>query len=141
MSRIYSFSLSSKVLKLEKEIDYSSHCILKILYMSWSSCQVVVTMATDGKASFWDANTCAIFHQETVHKNGINSCDFILLENDNLVLITGGDDTAVIFSLFKKSPSCVILIDQWRNDVTHEAQVSGLYLYEIRNVYFPIFST
>lgn len=84
-----------------------------------------MTMGTDGVATFWDASSYMIMHQSSIHQSGINSCDHLVLHNGRLVLVTGGDDTAVTLSVFEISNGKIETCNS-KSGTLHEAQVSGI---------------
>lgn len=86
-------------------------------------------MSTDGKVIFWDAETNVILYQFSVHQSGINSCDYVILENGYLVLATGGDDTAVLLSTFELSNDRIERCS-YKSGCVHEAQVSGMFIFQ-----------
>lgn len=124
MFRIYTFSLTTKSLQLCKEIEYPNYCILKLLLIEWYYCKFIITFATDGRATFWDANSHSLIYQQALHQSGINSCDHTLVDG-RLVLATGGDDASLVITFFENVDAQIRVMGQWRNASVHEAQISG----------------
>ena len=122
--RIYSFNLTTKTLQLSKEIEYPNYCILKLLLVNWHHQKLVITFATDGKATFWDANSNSITYQQSLHQSGINSYDYTMVD-EYLFLVTGGDDTSLVATSFAITGEGIKTVVQRKNSSVHEAQVSG----------------
>lgn len=97
--------------------------------LTWFYIELIITMSTDGKVTFWDAETNVILYQFSIHQSGINSCDYVILENGYLVLATGGDDTAVILSTFELSNDRIERYS-YKSGYLHEAQVSGMFIFQ-----------
>lgn len=94
------------------------------MLVEWRSQKFLITFATDGRATFWDTNNDSITHQSSLHQSGINSYDYVMVD-DHLVLVTGGDDTSLVATSFENNGTKIKATSQWRNASVHEAQISG----------------
>lgn len=129
----------TKTLKLIQEIEYPGYCILKILFVNWMHQEFIVTMATDGKVTFWELKSYTVLYQQSIHQSGINSYDFVITNNNCLLLATGGDDATLSLSLFKFESNKIAIINQCQNSSIYEAQISGIIFY-FSTIYLLIFS-
>ena len=148
-----------KELKLIGTYSFHKCCILKVfLTRMVKGHYVVFSMATDGKIALWDISEhvkgiVEIWNEENdaagaaglettneelepfavvkAHQSGINSFDSIRLDDDTILIGTGGDDCAIVLNRI-----CISLSDAekkmtaqvtevWRNDFAHLSQITG----------------
>ncbi|XP_069695221.1 tRNA (34-2'-O)-methyltransferase regulator WDR6 [Periplaneta americana] len=138
--RLFVFCASLNEFRLAGTSFFHKRCILKVSHIE-TECQglLFLTMATNGRVAFWDLRKCVEevcddlqpFSCFKVHQSGINSYDWRMLRSDVFLLATGGDDSALVLSVFQivqKDTFRAQLIMQWRNDLAHLSQITGLRL-------------
>lgn len=121
-----------------RNLFYKLKCILKLCVINVLDNSVLVTMATDGKLAFWNIeeilsyNTLKPFFLLDCHQSGINSCSHILLENGQILILTGGDDNAIVLNYlhFSKTDLGIVVeaIDMFRDTGVHCAQITGAFI-------------
>ncbi|RKF78538.1 putative WD repeat-containing protein [Golovinomyces cichoracearum] len=117
---------------------YTSSCITQIRNICILANQIcLITATTDGVLAIWNSNTTEIetssdyslhsfklLSAKKVHQSSIKSFDMHLI-NENLVVLTGGDDNAISISIYDRldlgrKPSSFLL------DSAHAAAITGL---------------
>ncbi|KAF2897199.1 hypothetical protein ILUMI_08973 [Ignelater luminosus] len=149
---------------LVKNINYKLKCILKVSHLEILGHNIILSMATDGKITLWDFTTLLnniylniksevndessviknlfnynlnAFMSIDVHQSGVNSFTYRVINNNQCIFLSGGDDNAVIanlieFSKEKQSLNAKIL-STFSNVSSHCAQITGVSLF---NNYF-----
>ncbi|XP_058811782.1 WD repeat-containing protein 6 isoform X2 [Topomyia yanbarensis] len=127
-----SINNGSYQVELAKEIYYG-RCFLHITSLIVENKLVILTTATDGLVCFWDAQKLSEpFHKLRYHASGINAFDVMSLDHNGLFLLgTGGDDQAVLVSVFrintiKSGGFCFQLRSTIRQQCAHLGQVTGI---------------
>lgn len=149
---------------LVKNVNYKLKCILKVSHLEILDHDIISSVATDGKIAFWDFTTLLnniylniksevndessviknllnynlnVFKSIDVHQSGINSFTYRVINNNQCIFLSGGDDNAVVtnlveFSKEKQSFNAKIL-SAFSNVSSHCAQITGVSLF---NNYF-----
>jgi len=102
--------VNNKALCLIKESMDCNNCILKILKVQLNISHYVLTTDTRGCVHLWDVSkyidnnkvesSLTPKYKHRLHQSGINCCDWLELENEYGLLITGGDDQRLSLSVF-----------------------------------------
>ena len=136
-----SYNISLNQIKLIDTLAYKNRCILKVHSFIHEERILLITMATDGLLNFWNVSiqnetvsvqNISIEEKEdfSLHQSGINSYDVKMLNNQQYILATGGDDNLLnllIFEVFNKENEITIKIkSQWATASIHYAQITGI---------------
>lgn len=133
MTRIFELDLKSRHLEPIQELDFHRCCVLKVkAVMDSTGGALLLSAGTRGRLAVWDVTALSddrevvpLGHLD-VHQSGVNGLDSRWLEPDELLVLTGGDDNALICTRIK--------VDRQLNRVErladvkvlpHAAQISG----------------
>ena len=120
-------------LDLFQELVFHNCCVLQVKVMTDSDGnRILLSAGTDGRLAVWNI-TCLQEDESiepissmAIHQSGINSLDCKWLDHHRLIILTGGDDNALICT--KVEINCrqgsVQLQDQHKY-FPHAAQISG----------------
>lgn len=145
-------SHSNKEITHLETISYKLCCILKITTMDIYGHNLLITMATDGKIVFWDVtnvinaisgNTALemvnvslkeleAFEELAAHQSGINSYAFKILEQNQILFLTGGDDNAIVIHLINVDVNSrkLTVLNKFTDVGSHCAQITGIFISE-----------
>ncbi|CAH2233658.1 jg10625 [Pararge aegeria aegeria] len=121
--------------KMMKEIKYHETCILKTHLFKFVSKDILATTTTRGSVAFWDMEkVCTdlnpIFEMNT-NKSGVNSIDIKVINDNNVLIATGGDDNAIHLNILEIKDIDLKLMkiaNKWSSDAYHCSQITGLKL-------------
>lgn len=128
---------------LLSNLEHHNRCILKVKCFIFKNHRIVLTMAVNGTVAFWNFTEFVKCYDETkiskpfkelkIHKAGINSVDVKLLDDDQIILATGGDDNALHLNILKikidENTLEVEKLCEWMCDKYHCSQITGLKLF------------
>lgn len=133
-------------------LSYKLRCIIKICNFCVCNCNILTTMATDGKINFWNVtdichtvqvssfkyienqiiivSSLQPFYSIKAHQSGINSYSYKILNNHICVFFTGGDDNALVlhflnFGNLSKKDLNITILNKYFDVSSHSAQVTG----------------
>lgn len=138
------FRILKKLVIIKDIAVYKAKCIFKISVITIKPHFVLVTMASDGCITFTNVTdifsnikspSTPLLTSIKAHQSGINSVSFLYKpEIDNLVCLTGGDDSAIALNAFRinKNSTNIEIQHLYRfcDESYHGAQVSGVYITE-----------
>ncbi|KAK5650100.1 hypothetical protein RI129_001129 [Pyrocoelia pectoralis] len=133
------------------EFYFKSKCILKIKHFKVQNQDIVLSCCTQGNVTFWDftrfilsvENSKNIQHctpkcleeiptSIELHSGGINSVDCKIVDSNRCLLLTGGDDNVINYTLISFSiKNCkldVEVLSKFCNSVLHCAQITGVFI-------------
>ncbi|KAL3277546.1 hypothetical protein HHI36_012890 [Cryptolaemus montrouzieri] len=125
------------VLKFMKTVKYKLRCLLKIASLVTGNLKILLTMATDGLLVFW--NFLEILNNENpnyfatvpAHQSGINSYSIRTISDTKILILTGGDDNAIVLNLLEFSSEDnlkINVLDTFKDTGVHCALVSGAFI-------------
>ncbi|RVE43646.1 hypothetical protein evm_011686 [Chilo suppressalis] len=126
------FSFFNKAFTPIGELKHHNTCILKTVCVRISMKDILITCTTTGEVTLWDVSNpldkeIVPFFTTKTNKSGINSVDTRVLSDKELLIATGGDENAVILSLFEVLSSNDASIKQtWCTDKYHCSQITGV---------------
>lgn len=142
--RTFDYNFTKNTIHLVNTLAYKNRCILKVHSFLHKNKMVLMTMATDGFIVFWNVD---VFDQELriqllkidgkdgfmLHKSGINSFDMKNWNEDEYILVTGGDDNVLKMTLFKinlkkNDLESIDIVSVFESSSAHCAQITGLEL-------------
>lgn len=142
--RVYVLSLEDRHLDLFQEIDFHHCCVLlvKVVEAAAAGRFFLISAGTDGRLAVWDATTWADDEEEeerqptgclSLHQSGINGLDCRWVhgsssESGRLLVLTGGDDNALVLSHIDISWAPAgrgLQLVRQRQLFPHAAQISG----------------
>ena len=120
--RVFLYDINTRNISLKAHVKCVDRCITKITVLTYNEKVIVLTMSTDGIGRFIDftdiISKIIIFPQNeeqefhnyknlfivnfNLHQSGINSYDIKMIEKNEYLLATGGDDilfNIILFSL------------------------------------------
>ncbi|GAB0099911.1 uncharacterized protein DMENIID0001_158100 [Sergentomyia squamirostris] len=122
------FRLENDQIHLITSVSYG-RCILNIQLIKTSQGKILLTMGSDGKIIFWNAEDLSEdslpIYSITHHDSGINCFD-LWQEDMDIVLITGGDDQKITKSIFHLGQNKITLKETPQTAFLHFAQVTGI---------------
>lgn len=132
--RVFDLTLDTRHMDLFHELSFHNCCVLKIqtLRDAFGNC-ILLSAGTNGRLAFWNINTLdegtplEPFGSLSIHQSGINSFACRWIDKNLLLILSGGDDNALICS--EVEVNCVdSTIRLLRQKVTfpHAAQISGI---------------
>lgn len=135
-SRIFSLSLDGCRLDLFQELNYHNCCVLQVkMVPDQYGNSILLSTGTNGRLAVWNITLLeedkaiepmGSYH---IHQSGINSLDCQWVDVNRMLILTGGDDNALICT--KVEINCaknvVELIDQ-QKQFPHAAQISGQFI-------------
>lgn len=154
--KIYIINLqetSNMKLVLNHILSYKLRCIIKICNFCICRCNILTTMATDGKINFWNVTSIIDsirdsnfkysknlvptfldlqpFYFIKAHQSGINSYSYKILNNHNCIFFTGGDDNALVlhflnFESLSGTDVHTTILNKYFDVSSHSAQVTGV---------------
>ncbi|KAK9881961.1 hypothetical protein WA026_018153 [Henosepilachna vigintioctopunctata] len=125
------------VLKFMKTFQYKLRCLLKITSLFVSNMKMLLTMATDGMLVFWNfsevLNNDSPTYSDAVpaHQSGINSYSIKAISDTQILILSGGDDNAVVLNLIEFSSTDstkVSVVDTFKDVGVHCALISGAFI-------------
>lgn len=125
------------VLKFMKTFKYKMRCLLKITSLVTGNIKLLLTMATDGLLVFWNFNEIlnsenpTFFESVPAHQSGINSYSIKTLSDTRMLILTGGDDNAVVLNLIDITATenlKVEVVDTFKDVGVHCALISGAFI-------------
>nr|CAH0107907.1 unnamed protein product [Daphnia galeata] len=134
--RIFDLSLESCKLDLFHEVNFHNCCVLLVKVIADpDGNSILFSAGTDGRLAVWNVT---ILEEDKaidplgsllIHQSGINSLDCQWTDLDRMLILTGGDDNALICTQIEISceRSLLTLIDQ-QKQFPHAAQISGVAL-------------
>lgn len=125
-------------LMIHHNIFYKFKCIMKLLYLN--NDHILITMASDGYLVFWNVNDLINLSNNYLksiktHQSGINSCSYVKLSNNYLIL-TGGDDNLINLLLINIKNNDINILDQVQLNSVHCSQITGVYI--VNNYFLSI---
>ncbi|XP_063241176.1 tRNA (34-2'-O)-methyltransferase regulator WDR6 [Bacillus rossius redtenbacheri] len=136
--RLLVFEPSSQRLRLAASSGFHRCCVLKVAALPpCRGRRVVLSLATDGTAAFWDLTpagspACELVPVSTArpHHSGVNACDWTSLGDDRYLLVTGGDDNSLVATQLEicahADTAAVATSREWNNATAHAAQITGV---------------
>lgn len=130
---MFELSLSDNRLNLFQEMSFHDCCVLQVKIVADSTGNIILLSAgTDGKIAVWNITTLEEdvalepIGSVSVHQSGINSLDCKWVDTECMLVLTGGDDNALICSKIEINcaEGSVRLLDR-REQFPHAAQISG----------------
>ena len=123
--RIFLYSNSSIV--LYREVEFQDHCILKLERFVVRDESFLLSCTTAGTIYVWRTGSVLSpeFDQFRIHQSGINSVD-TRRDGDACLLVTGGDDNALVLSRLQCTDGTFSHHTLWREDKAHSAQITGV---------------
>lgn len=129
---------SEQKLILRTVLEHKSVCILKICTFVMCDQQVLITLSTDGKLTFWNISNITSndlpsqsFYELVAHQSGINSYSYRIL-NNRCYFLTGGDDNAIVLHIldftFFENAFKVTVVGKFVDISSHCAQITGVFL-------------
>lgn len=116
---------------LKHDVFYKLKCVTKIKGFD----SIIASMATDGELVFWnkdqmiDSVDVTPVISKRAHQSGINSFSYKQISTNNHIILTGGDDNAIILNLLsvtKNNGKLYIKVKEVFKDVgAHCAQITG----------------
>ena len=131
--RIFDLSLEGCKLDLFHEVNFHNCCVLLVKVIADpDGNSILFSAGTDGRLAVWNVT---ILEEDKaidplgsllIHQSGINSLDCQWTDLDRMLILTGGDDNALICTQIEISceSSLLTLIDQ-QKQFPHAAQISG----------------
>lgn len=128
------FTVNTTEITILQNFLHKPKCILKITTFVICKKNVLVTMNTEGKITFWAVvpeekfGLKQPFFELTAHQSGVTSCSYKIFDNI-CVFLTGGDDNAITLHVlaFKNNNSVEVLCKH--TDVSsHCAQITGVFI-------------
>lgn len=132
------------VFNLQSSLEHHNRCILKVKSFNIKNHCIVLSLAVNGSVAFWDfsefvkcsdeiSKIIKPFKELKIHKAGINSVDINLLNDDKIILATGGDDNALHLIVLRikidENTREVDKLYDWSCDKYHCSQITGLKLF------------
>ncbi|KAK4883259.1 hypothetical protein RN001_006578 [Aquatica leii] len=134
-------------IELIGDVLYKLKCILKLKNLTIHDHHVVLSTSTDGNIVFWDftslvnelLNNCTkdvksihIIKSIHSHASGINSLDYKILDNNQCLVLTGGDDNTINVALvsfdLRNAKLTIEVLSTFTDSESHCAQVTGAFL-------------
>ncbi|KAK2584051.1 hypothetical protein KPH14_006501 [Odynerus spinipes] len=132
----------------------ADHCILKVHVLEFNEKLIVLTMSTDGIVRYFNftdiilgtfKNTSSIYHNQKnfdimpfatikLHQSGINSYDLRNINDNQYLLVTGGDDNLLCLVLFQivisedNNNISIQILSKYETLSVHYAQITGIKL-------------
>lgn len=127
------FEFSKESISFKSSVFYG-RCILYIHNFKFLDENYLVSMATDGLITFWVTDsfneTSKPFFTFKHHDSGINSFDTFIDDSNRMYFATGGDDQAIVLSVFSLSKDDTNLKVEVEKSIrypfVHTAQVNGV---------------
>ncbi|XP_071877534.1 tRNA (34-2'-O)-methyltransferase regulator WDR6-like [Bombus fervidus] len=161
--RVFLYDITMKSISLKAHVKCVDRCITKITVLTYDEKIIVLTMSTDGIGRFIDFTdtiskivicpqieeqeflNCKNAHiaKFDLHQSGINSYDIKVIEKNEYLLATGGDDNLFNVICFKvqlegkKEELHISLLSKWSTATAHAAQITGVIFHE-RNTIFSV---
>ena len=132
--RVYRYVRSGDhSVQLVSDVSHHEHCLLQLRCVP-DTC-LMVTGNTGGLVSVWDTNTMTISSEMSVHQSGVNCLDISRATDNNLLIVTGGDDT--LLRVTRYSVTTGHMTQVWSSDFTlgHSAQITALKIDDCHEVY------
>lgn len=151
--RLLVYEINTNIIYLKVSTKYVDRCILKIHIMSWETKLIVLTMSTDGKLRFFDFTAAVLkihedvksgnrsivnfhdipFAEFSLHQSGINCFDLKKMNENEYLLVTGGDDNLLSIVHFQICMSetntlSAEILSKWNTSSAHCAQIVGVKL-------------
>jgi len=125
--RIFVYTEGS--LNLYREIEFQDHCILKVKRFSVLGHSYLLSSTTGGSLFVWRTDGILSEHHQQfqLHQSGVNCVDAREADGSCL-LLTGGDDNALVVSRLEHEDEAVIHTILWRADRAHSAQITGVHI-------------
>ena len=120
--RQYIFSLTTESLELVQTGEARPHCLEQVILVG----NRVVTSSTGGDISVNTKTDLIQTAEAKVHQSGVNCLEVKRETEDYWVLVTGGDDTSLVVTIYQDSKLDVV----WRSDrrAGHTTQITALRL-------------
>ena len=126
-------ALDTPQMDLFRELSFHNCCVLKVKIIGDpAGNSVLISAGTDGRLAFWnvssvdDDSRLEPFGFLSIHQSGVNSFSCRWVEEQVLLILSGGDDNALIYSRVEVNAAHnqIKLVDQ-RATFPHAAQISG----------------
>ncbi|XP_053970887.1 WD repeat-containing protein 6 [Hylaeus volcanicus] len=150
--RIFLYDIDTRYISLKVNAKCVDRCITKISILTYKERVIALTMSTDGICRFIDFTdtvskilkvtqnedqefqncTSAFQAKLNLHQSGINSFDIKMIEKDEYLLATGGDDNLFnlirfkICSLANEKELNILLLSKWNTSTEHYTQITGI---------------
>lgn len=159
--RLFVYGIETSDTYLKVSARYVNRCILKMHVLVHKHKVVVLTMTTDGILRFFDFTDAvsgiyrdtrsenqdnvdfddAPFAEFRLHQSGINSFDLRSADEDEYLLITGGDDNLLNLVCFRIRISdndelLALLLSKWSTASAHSAQITGTHGIIKKKIFF-----
>lgn len=131
--RIFDLGLDECRLDLFQELRFHNCCVLQVKVTNdWRGNAILLSAGTDGRLAVW--NITSLEEDQSidpmasflVHQSGINCLDCKWVDVDHLLILTGGDDNALICSKFEINiQNGLIELKDQQKQYPHAAQISG----------------
>lgn len=161
--RLFLYDINTRNISLKAHVKCVDRCITKITVLTYNEKVIVLTMSTDGIGRFIDftdiISKIIIFPQNeeqeyhncknlfiisfNLHQSGINSYDIKMIEKNEYLLATGGDDNLFNIICFKvqfqstKKELHISLLSKWNSSTAHAAQITGI-IFREKNIIFSV---
>lgn len=134
--RIFSLALDGCRLDLFHELSFHNCCVLQVKVVADAyGNSILFSTGTNGRLAVWNIT---LLEEDKgiepigslqVHQSGINSLDCQWVDVDRMLILTGGDDNALICTQVEISckRNVLELIDQ-QKQFPHAAQISGQFI-------------
>ncbi|KAI9558766.1 hypothetical protein GHT06_015555 [Daphnia sinensis] len=132
--RIFSLALDGCRLDLFQELSFHNCCVLQVKVVADAyGNSILFSTGTNGRLAVWNITSLEEdkgiepIGSLRVHQSGINSLDCQWVDVDRMLILTGGDDNALICTKVEISCERNVLefIDQ-QKQFPHAAQISGV---------------
>lgn len=129
--RLHELDINKKQLELILEQDFHSCCVLRVKIVENQGRSLLISTGTDGKLAIWDAERITSDPPMgflALHQSGINSLDCKWVSPRRLLILTGGDDNALILTHVDvdwEQKSAVGSFKIGRHLSAHSSQISG----------------
>ena len=134
--------LDTRHMDLFHELSFHNCCVLKVQTLrdvagNW----ILLSAGTDGRLAFWNISALVEdavlepFGSLSIHQSGINSLSCRWIDGRRLMILSGGDDNALIYS--EVEVDCVentIRLVRQKATFPHAAQISGNFKH-IQNIF------
>lgn len=138
--RIYKLTLTDNTtFEAVETVIYHQTCILKIKSFIIENNTLIVTATTTGELAFWDCfqnnklkdltDIRPSFVTKT-NKSGINSVAIEKMNDNEVLVATGGDDNAIHLFILTSEDAILKITRTGYNDKYHSGLVSGLFLFD-----------
>ncbi|XP_031827082.1 tRNA (34-2'-O)-methyltransferase regulator WDR6 isoform X2 [Nomia melanderi] len=160
--RIFLYNISTRHISLKVHAKIVDRCITKIIILTYEGKIIALTMSTDGVGRFIDFTdvvstvleekmqiedrelkncTDMCFAKLNLHQSGINSYDMKIIQKNEYLLATGGDDNLFNLIHFKICTSSdnkqlqILLSSEWNTSNAHFAQITGIRFHKENKIF------